>query len=115
MRKVETLRGSTWLGTVFLASVFGPMAALAVLWALAAGVSVEGPVRQQAETLMLWVLLVAGPILVIEEFCLILARSMFRRKHQWPGRAAVSVERPFETHLRLSFSLVDPPELDEGV
>jgi DNA-binding transcriptional MocR family regulator len=31
-----------------------------------------------------------------------------------PG-SAVSVERPFETNLRLSFSLLDPAELDEGV
>ena len=31
-----------------------------------------------------------------------------------PG-AAVSAERPSMTSLRLSFSLVDPPELDEGV
>lgn len=31
-----------------------------------------------------------------------------------PG-ATVLAERPAETHLRLSFSMVDPPELDEGV
>jgi DNA-binding transcriptional MocR family regulator len=31
-----------------------------------------------------------------------------------PG-GVVSVERPAQSHLRLSFSLVDPPELDEGV
>ncbi|MEA2479728.1 MAG: 2-aminoadipate transaminase, partial [Thermoleophilaceae bacterium] len=31
-----------------------------------------------------------------------------------PG-AAVTPERPLETSLRLSFSLLDPPELDEGV
>jgi len=31
-----------------------------------------------------------------------------------PG-ATVFPERPHETHLRLSFSMVDPPELDEGV
>ena len=31
-----------------------------------------------------------------------------------PG-ATVVVDRPIETSLRLSFSLVDPPELDEGV
>jgi DNA-binding transcriptional MocR family regulator len=31
-----------------------------------------------------------------------------------PG-ATVTAERPVETSLRLSFSLVDPPELDEGV
>jgi DNA-binding transcriptional MocR family regulator len=31
-----------------------------------------------------------------------------------PG-AAVTVERHSAAHLRLSFSLLDPPELDEGV
>jgi DNA-binding transcriptional MocR family regulator len=31
-----------------------------------------------------------------------------------PG-ATVVPERPTETSLRLSFSMVDPPELDEGV
>jgi 2-aminoadipate transaminase len=31
-----------------------------------------------------------------------------------PG-TAVSVDPPTETSIRLSFSLLDPPELDEGV
>ena len=31
-----------------------------------------------------------------------------------PG-ATVVAERPLETSLRLSFALIDPPELDEGV
>jgi 2-aminoadipate transaminase len=31
-----------------------------------------------------------------------------------PG-GAVTAERPFETNMRLSFSLLDPPQLDDGV
>ena len=73
-------RGSTGLGALFLISVFGPMALLAVLWALAAGVGNPGPMRDLFMNLMIWVLLVAGVVLVVEEAALLALTWVRRRK-----------------------------------
>ena len=73
-------RGSTTLGAIFLLSVFGPMAVLAILWALAAGVGQPGAMRDMFSNMMIWVLLPAGAVLFIEEVVLI-AATTFRRRH----------------------------------
>jgi len=70
--------GTTALGAIFLISVFGPMIVLAVLWGLAAGVGQSGAVRDALMNAMIWVLLVSGAVLVVEEILLVAATS-FRR------------------------------------
>lgn len=71
-------QGSTPLGAMFLISVFGPMALLALLWALAAGVGAPGAARDFFMDLMIWVLLGAGAVLLVEEAALI-ALTWFKR------------------------------------
>lgn len=78
MAKSDNLRGSTGLGAVFLLSVFGPMFVLAILWALAAGVGQSGATRDAFMNAMIWVLMVSGVVLVIEEVLLIAATSLRR-------------------------------------
>lgn len=72
-------RGSTALGAIFLFSVFGPMAILAVLWALAAGVGQGGAIRDTFMNLMIWVLLPSGAVLIVEEVVLIAATALGKR------------------------------------
>lgn len=74
-------RGSTPLGALFLISVFGPMAVLAILWALVAGVGNPGATRDFLMDLMVWVLLVAGAVLLVEETVLI-GFSWFKRNNK---------------------------------
>ena len=84
--------GSVGLGAVFLASVFGPMAILAALWALAAGAGATGPTRDFAGQAMVWVLLVAGLIITVEEAILIGMSAFKRRSVVWPAPAPAPVE-----------------------
>ncbi|MBX7248615.1 MAG: hypothetical protein K1X35_06120 [Caulobacteraceae bacterium] len=78
--------GSAPLGVLFLVSVFGPMALLAAIWALAAGVGQNGPVRDLAGEAMVWVLLVSGVVLTIEEAVLFFATLLGRSRVKWPAR-----------------------------
>lgn len=78
MAKNDNQRGSTGLGALFLLSVFGPMAVLAILWALASGVGQAGAMRDAFMDAMVWVLMASGAVLVVEEVVLVAATSFGR-------------------------------------
>lgn len=72
--------GSPLLGAIFLLSVFGPMVLLALLWGAAAGVGEAGAMRDAFMNAMIWVLMVSGAVLVVEEFVLIAVTSLGGRR-----------------------------------
>lgn len=76
------------MGTIFIASVFGPMALLAVLWICAAGIGVAvgeaSAARDFIGSLMVWVLLGSGVVLIIEEATLAITATFGHRRIDWP-------------------------------
>lgn len=84
MARPSRHRGSTSLGCLFLAAVFGPMAVLALLWSLIAvtggqGVTgMSGP-RDELMRLMIWALLLAGALNVAGLVYAALRRAAHRR------------------------------------
>ena len=90
MARNSERRGSNWLGIVFMVSVFGPMILLAILWAIAAGVAENGTVRDQAGLLMVWVLLGAGIVVIIEEAVLFVSQLLPGKGVEWPKRSLVA-------------------------
>lgn len=82
MKDQGNQRGSAQLGAIFLLSVLGPMAVLAVLWALAAGVGQPGSARDAFMDLMVWVLMISGVVLIVEEAVLI-AATWFKPRSRW--------------------------------
>lgn len=83
MSGIEDKRGSAPLGWIFLASVFGPMALLAVAWAVVGALgSSSGDIhdaRASVMDVMVMVLLVAGGVLFCETLVLVVARLARRR------------------------------------
>jgi hypothetical protein len=85
-REIER-RGSATIGWMILASLFGPMLALGVLWTIAAAfgatsdVSPTGasPFRDSIMNLMVWVLMISGAGMLLEGV-LIFILSGLRRK-----------------------------------
>ena len=83
MSDIQGKRGSAPLGWMFLASVFGPMALLAVAWAVVGALgSSAGDVhdtRTAVMDLMVMVLLVAGGVLFCETLVLVVEGLARRR------------------------------------
>ena len=83
MSSIGGKRGSAPLGWIFLVSVFGPMALLAVAWAVVGALgSSSGEVhdtRAAVMDVMVMVLLVAGGVLFCETLVLFVARLARRR------------------------------------
>lgn len=76
-------RGSAPLGWMFLASVFGPMALLAVAWAVVGALGTSSgeihDARVAVMDVMVMILLVAGGVLFCETLVLVVARLARRR------------------------------------
>ena len=82
MSNITDKRGSAPLGWIFLASVFGPMALLAVAWSIVGALgSSTGDIHDARATMlniMVMVLLVAGGVLFCETLVLVVARLIRR-------------------------------------
>lgn len=77
-------RGSAALGWMALVSVFGPMLVLLGLWivvAVSGGAGAEGQssTRDAAMTMMIWVLMISGAVLLGEGLLLFLLAPLRRR------------------------------------
>ncbi len=83
MSNSESRRGSAPLGWMFLASVFGPMALLAVAWAVVGALGTSSAEIHDARVavmdVMVMILLVAGGVLFCETLVLVVARLARRR------------------------------------
>jgi len=98
MAKVAHDRGSNRMGAFVIASVFGPMLLLALLWAGAVGVGESGSTRDAFGSVMVLVLLASGLLLIIEEVVLTIMLAFGRRHIAWPrsGGAGGAAKAPAE-------------------
>jgi hypothetical protein len=86
MAKPNERRGSSLLGWMMLISVFGPMLALTVLWAIVAASGAGGvsnptgasPFRDQMMNLMVWVLMLSGIGVTVEGAVILFFRATGR-------------------------------------